>query len=184
MINASHPGTTPDAAETASDLHSATGQPGTIGDWAASLAKLLKVAIRAVDTTILRGRFVTAETELQRHSHADITDHASAKATTTPGAEGKTRSDRLEIRRRRKDGCEVWADVGTSAVPSTGGLLLHLIAIDITCRKQAEEALGEVREPLQISATLAIAGHGEGLHSLIYARGDEVVTFAKPYLWR
>jgi hypothetical protein len=183
MIDTSHPGTTPDDAETASDLHSATGQPGTIGDWAASLTKLLRVAFRAVDTdrecakaaiarassllrvqierssfdsahnrvrleqdidvrrqveealraseerwrtvfdnasvgialTILRGRFVTAQTELQRHSLTDITDHASAKATTAP---------------------------------------------------------------------LAIAGDGEGLHSLMCGSGDEVVTFANPYLWR
>jgi PAS domain-containing protein len=53
MINASHPGTTPDDAETASDPDSAAGQAGTIGDWAASLAKLLGVAFREVDTASL-----------------------------------------------------------------------------------------------------------------------------------
>jgi C4-dicarboxylate-specific signal transduction histidine kinase len=50
MINTSHQGTTPHDTETASDLDSATGQVGTIGDWAASLAKLLRVAFREVDT--------------------------------------------------------------------------------------------------------------------------------------
>ena len=50
MINTSHPGTAPHDTETASDLGSATGQAGTIGDWAASLAELLRVAFREVDT--------------------------------------------------------------------------------------------------------------------------------------
>jgi hypothetical protein len=53
MINASHPGTTPDDTETASDPDCATGQAGTIGDWAAGLAKLLGVACREVDTASL-----------------------------------------------------------------------------------------------------------------------------------
>lgn len=50
MINAAHPGTTPHDIETASDLDSATGQAGTIGDWAASLAKLMKFVFQEVDT--------------------------------------------------------------------------------------------------------------------------------------
>jgi PAS domain S-box-containing protein len=219
MINTSHSGTTPHDTETASDLESAKGQAGTIGDWAVSLAKLLRVAYRDVDTdrerakaaiakassllrvqierssfdpvhnrihleqdmdvrrqveealrasqerwrtvfenasvgialTNLGGRFVMAnpayqrmlgysETELQCLSLADVTDHVSVKATTAPGAKGQTRSDRLEIRSRRKDGREVWAEVRTFAVPSAGRLLC-LIAIDVTRQKQAEEAL-------------------------------------------
>ena len=44
MINTSHPGTTPYDTETA------TGQAGTTGDWAASLATLLRLAFREVDT--------------------------------------------------------------------------------------------------------------------------------------
>jgi hypothetical protein len=42
-------------------------------------------------------------------------------------------------------------------------------------------------ELLQISATLAIAGDGEGLYMLkavISGRGDEVVNLAKTDLWR
>jgi hypothetical protein len=50
MINASHPGTMPHDTETAADPDCATGQAGTIGDWAASLAKLLEAAFREVDT--------------------------------------------------------------------------------------------------------------------------------------
>ena len=53
MINASHPGTTPDDTETASDPDSATGQADTIGDWLAGLAKLLGAAFREVDTASL-----------------------------------------------------------------------------------------------------------------------------------
>jgi hypothetical protein len=49
MINASHPGTTPHDTETASDPDSATRQAGTIGDWAAGLAKLLGAAFREAD---------------------------------------------------------------------------------------------------------------------------------------
>jgi PAS domain S-box-containing protein len=236
MINTSHPGTTPHDTETASDLDSATGQAGTIGDWAASLAKLLRVAYREVDTdrerakaaiakasSLLRlqiersslgparsplhlehdmnvrprvgealrasderwrtvfenasvgialtdpgGHFVMAnpayqrmlgysETELQCLSLADITDHVSAKATTAPGAEGQTGGVRLEIRCRRKDGREVWAEVRTFAIPSAGRLLC-LIAIDITRRKQAEEALGDAQAGLADVARLATLG--------------------------
>jgi C4-dicarboxylate-specific signal transduction histidine kinase len=49
MINTSHPGTAPHDTGTASDPDSAAGRAGTIGDWTARLAELLKVAFREVD---------------------------------------------------------------------------------------------------------------------------------------
>jgi len=66
MINASHPGTTPHDTETAPNPDSATGQAGTIGDWAASLAKLLGVAFRDVDTAslLLRVRIERSSSDL------------------------------------------------------------------------------------------------------------------------
>src|SRR5229473_3533067 len=64
MINTSHPETTPHDTETASDLDSAPGQAGTIGDWAASLAKLLRVAFREVDLDRERAKASIAKASL------------------------------------------------------------------------------------------------------------------------
>jgi hypothetical protein len=64
MINTSHPRTTPHDTETASELDSAAGQAGTVGDWAASLAKLLKVAFREFDMDRERARASIAKAAL------------------------------------------------------------------------------------------------------------------------
>ena len=148
MINTSHPGTTPHDTETASYLDSATGQAGTIGDWAASLAKLLRVAYREVDTDRERAKAAIARAssllraEIERSSF----DPAHNRLHLEQDAEGQIRSDRLEIRCRRKDRREVWAKVSTSAAPNAGRLLLCLLAIDVTRRKQPRRHLA-MRKP-------------------------------------
>jgi hypothetical protein len=66
MINASHPGTTSHDIETPSDLDSAT-----IDHWAATLAKLLSVAVREADTASLLLRV-----QIERSSFDPIRNHA------------------------------------------------------------------------------------------------------------
>jgi ATP/maltotriose-dependent transcriptional regulator MalT len=160
MINTSHPGTPPRGTETASDLDSATGQAGAIGDWAASLAKLLKVAFREVDTDRERAKASIAKASSLPRVHIERSsfDPAHNRLHLEQDAEGQIRSDRLEIRCRRKERREVWAKVSTSAAPSAGRLLLCLIAIDVTRRKQAAEALGDAQADLAHVARLATMG--------------------------
>ena len=116
MINTSHPGTTPHDTETASDLDSAAGQAGTIGDWAASLAKLLKVAFREVDMDRERAKVSIAKASLLL---------------------------RVQIERSSFDPAHNRA--------SAGRLLPSLIAIDVTRRKRAAEALGDAQADLHMS---------------------------------
>jgi C4-dicarboxylate-specific signal transduction histidine kinase len=160
MINTSHPGTTPLDTETASDLDSTTGQAGTIGDWAASLAKLLRVAFREVDTDRKRAKasIAKASSLLRVQIERSSFDPVHNRVYLEQDAEGQIRSDRLEIRCRRKDRREVWAKVSTSAAPGAGRLLLCLIAIDVTRRKQAAEALGDAQADLAHVARLATMG--------------------------
>jgi hypothetical protein len=183
MTDTSHPGTTPDNTETASDLHSATGQPGRSGDWAASLAKLLRVAFRTVDTDRECAKAAIARAssllrvQVERSSFDSIHNRA------------RLRQD-IGVRRQVEEALErhSLADITdhASAKLNASRLLLRLIAIGITRRKQAEGALGDVREQLQIRATLAITVDGEGLHSLYVEccdqrPDDEFVNFAKTY---
>jgi hypothetical protein len=157
MINTSPRGTTPHDTETASDLDPATGQAGTIGDWAASLAKLLGVAFREVDTDRERAKasIAKASSLLRVQIERSSFDPAHNRLHLEQDAEGQIRSDRLENRRRREDRREVWAKVSASAAPGAGRLLLCLIAIDITRRKQAAEALGDTQADLAHVARLA-----------------------------
>jgi C4-dicarboxylate-specific signal transduction histidine kinase len=160
MINTSHPGTTPHDTETASDLDSATGQAGTIGDWAARLAKLLRVAFREVDTDRERAKasIAKASSLLRVQIERSSFDPAHNRVYLEQDAEGQIRSDRLEIRCRSEDRREVWAKVSTSAAPSAGRLLLCLIAMDVTRRKKAAEALGDAQADLAHVARLATMG--------------------------
>ncbi len=123
MINTSHPETTPHDTETASDLDSAPGQAGTIGDWAASLAKLLRVAFREVDLDRERAKASIAKASLLL---------------------------RVQIERSSFDPAHNRA--------SAGRLLPSLIAIDVTRRKRAAEALGDAQADLAHVARLATMG--------------------------
>ena len=147
MFNTSHPGTTPHDSETASDLDSATTQAGTMGDWAASLAKLLRVAFREVDTD-------------RDHAKASLAEASSLL--------------RVQVER--------------SSFGSTHNRL-HL-ELDMEVRGQVEETLraSEVRwrtvfEPAP-SPGKAKAFTLYMLKAVIGSRGDEVVSFAKTYVWR
>jgi PAS domain S-box-containing protein len=79
-------------------------------------------------------------------THED--DRAETRRLFARVVSGQQASYRLEKRYRRKDGAIVWADVSASIVPATGNTpaFLAVMAIDITERKQAEEALREAEE--------------------------------------
>ena len=79
-------------------------------------------------------------------THED--DRAETRRLFSRVVTGQQPSYRLEKRYRRKDGAIVWADVSASMVPATENTpaFLAVMAVDITDRKQAEEALREAEE--------------------------------------
>ena len=79
-------------------------------------------------------------------THED--DRAETRRLFSRVVTGQQASYRLEKRYRRKDGVIVWADVTASMVPATDNTsaFLAVMAVDITDRKRAEEALREAEE--------------------------------------
>ena len=79
-------------------------------------------------------------------THED--DRAETQRLFARVVSGQQTSYRLEKRYRRKDGAIVWADVSASIVPATENTpaFLTVMAIDITERKRAEDALREAEE--------------------------------------
>ena len=97
------------------------------------------MAFREVDRDRERAKasIARASSLLRVQIESSTFDPAYNRLHLEQDAEGRTRSDRLEIRCRREDRREVWAKVRTSADTSAGRLLPCLIAIDVTRRKQA-----------------------------------------------
>jgi PAS domain S-box-containing protein len=100
------------------------------------------------------------EVELRQLSPIDITyedDQAVTDAISAANAAGDAR--RIEKRYRRKDGGVTWAEVGAFLAPGTGSEpFLAAVAIDITERKLAEEALKDARADLERMARLTTMG--------------------------
>jgi PAS domain S-box-containing protein len=89
--------------------------------------------------------------ELRNLTVLDITpeeDWAAMRMRIDQIVAGPRRSYRVERRYRRKDGEFLWADVNTFFIPATDSTpaFLAVVAVDITERKQAEEALREAEE--------------------------------------
>ena len=110
------------------------------------------MAITALDGSIqqtnaaFRAMLGYTRSELEKLSIAHIThaDDLSANLTgIQPIIDGETPSFRMEKRCIHKDGHLVWADMSTAAVCDVEGKPSYLVThlVDITERKQAEEAL-------------------------------------------
>ena len=102
------------------------------------------------------------EAELRRLSPADIThedDQAATEAIIAANAAGEPFAQRIEKRYRRKDGGVIWAEVDAFLAPVAGSApLLARVAVDITERKRAEEALRDARADLERMARLTTMG--------------------------
>jgi PAS domain S-box-containing protein len=115
-----------------------------------------------IATSDLGLRYVTAnqsfqqmtgytEEELRNLTPMDIThedDRTAMLERIDDLAGGPRRGHRVEKRLRRKDGEIVWADINTFFVPATDSTPAFLggMAVDITDRKRAEEALRDAEE--------------------------------------
>jgi PAS domain S-box-containing protein len=103
-----------------------------------------------------------SEAELNRLSPADIThedDRAETEAIVAAGIAGDPSVQRIEKRYRRQDGGVIWAEVNGFLAPVAGSApLLGAVAVDITERKLAEEALRNARADLERMARLTMMG--------------------------
>ena len=103
-----------------------------------------------------------SEAELHRLSPADIThedDRAETEAIIAASIAGEPSAQHIEKRYRRKDGGVIWAEVNGFLAPIAGSApLLGAIAVDVTERKRAEEALRDAQADLARTARLTTMG--------------------------
>ena len=103
-----------------------------------------------------------SEAELRLLSPTDIThedDQAATEAIIAIGAAAQSYATRIEKRYRRKDGGVIWAEVDSFLAPGAGSAPLRAaVAVDITERKLAEEALRDARADLERMARLTTMG--------------------------
>jgi PAS domain S-box-containing protein len=102
------------------------------------------------------------EAELRLVSPIDIThedDRSSTEAIIAANAAGEPFAQRIEKRYRRKDGGVIWAEVDSFLAPVAGSApFLAAVAVDITERKHAEEALRAAQADLERMARLTTMG--------------------------
>jgi PAS domain S-box-containing protein len=103
-----------------------------------------------------------SEAELRRLSPADIThedDQATTEAIMSAQTAGQPYVHHREKRYLRKDGGVIWTEVDAFLAPVVGSApLLAGVAVDITDRKLAEEALRDARADLERMARLTTMG--------------------------
>jgi PAS domain S-box-containing protein len=103
-----------------------------------------------------------SEAELRRLSPADIThedDRAWTEAIVAAHAAGRRYAQRFEKRYRRKDGGITWAEISLFPAPFAGSAdQPDRIAVDVTERKRAEEALRVAQTELAHAARLTTMG--------------------------
>ncbi|MBV8133844.1 MAG: PAS domain S-box protein [Alphaproteobacteria bacterium] len=103
------------------------------------------------------------EDELKSLTPLDIThedDRAASRKHIDKIVAGSQRSYRIEKRYRRKDGEIVWADVNTFIVPATDSAPAFpaVMAVDITARRHAEDALRLAQSELARVSRLTTMG--------------------------
>ena len=103
-----------------------------------------------------------SEAELNRLSPADIThedDRAETEAIIAASIAGEPSAQPIEKRYRRQDGGVIWAEVNGFLASIEGSApLLGAIAVDVTERKRAEEALRDAHADLERMARLTTMG--------------------------
>ena len=104
-----------------------------------------------------------SEAELSHLSPVDITHEDDRVATgaiiAANEADEPYYARRIEKRYRRKDGGVIWAEVDAFLAPvARSAPFLAAVAVDITERKRAEEALRDVRADLERMARLTTMG--------------------------
>ena len=103
-----------------------------------------------------------SEAELRGLSPLDIThedDLAASRAIIAAQEAGQTYVQHREKRYRRKDGDVIWTEVEAFLVPVAGSApFLAGIAVDVTERKRAEEALRVAQTELAHAARLTTLG--------------------------
>jgi PAS domain S-box-containing protein len=102
-----------------------------------------------------------SEAELRHLSPVDIThedDRAPSEAIVAAYAAGRSDAQRFEKRYRRKDGGMAWAEIGLFQSTAGSAHQLGGIALDITERKRAEEALRVAHTELAHAARLTTLG--------------------------
>ena len=103
-----------------------------------------------------------SEAELRHVSPADIThedDRTPSEAIVAAFAAGRPHAQRIEKRYRRKDGGITWTEISLFPAPIAGSAhQLGGIAVDVTERKRAEEALRVAQTELAHAARLTTLG--------------------------
>jgi PAS domain S-box-containing protein len=103
-----------------------------------------------------------SEAELRSLTPVDITyedDRAASEAIMAAQMAGQPYIQHREKRYRRKDGGVIWAEVDAFLAPVAGSApLLAGVAVDITERKRAEEALRDAQADLERMARLTTMG--------------------------
>jgi PAS domain S-box-containing protein len=135
--------------------------------------KLFESVPVGVALTGPRGRYVAvnpafqrmtgySEAELRRLSPADIThedDRAPTEAIVAAYAAGRPYAEHIEKRYRRKDGGITWAELSLFLAPIAGSAhYLAAIAVDVTDRKRAEDALRVAETELAHASRLTTLG--------------------------
>ncbi len=101
-------------------------------------------------------------------------------AQIAPLLTGEKSATRFEKRYLRKDGAFIWADVSVSFMRDDAGKPLHFITtvVDISAKKEAQQALAESEERLRLStelANVAVWEYDFGTNSMSRSRNHDAL---------